>query len=130
MSILKIAFPGPVDTMTLHSELTALTLPSLGVVSRLSRKTDNAGKLVLGDDEKPVAVPPYVMIESDPLTPAQVTAARAAVAAHVPPAAPLPTITADQLARSLLDAGVKKGDGTALTIADLGSVRPPRARVP
>ena len=88
MSILKIAFSGPVDTGALHGELAALTLPGLGVVSRLSRETDADGKLVLGNDGRPVAVPPYVMIVSDPLTAGQVTAVEAAVAAHVPAATP------------------------------------------
>mgnify|MGYP000238264262 CR=1 FL=1 len=35
-----------------------------------------------------------------------------------------------ELVRALLDAGVKKGDGTALTVADLGDVRPPPVRGP
>ena len=101
MSILKIVFSGPVDTGALSGELTALNLPGLGTVSRLSRQTDAAGKPVLGGDGKPVAVPPYVMIETDPLTPAQVTAAQEAVAAHVPPTAPKPAMDAEDIWRVL-----------------------------
>lgn len=41
-----------------------------------------------------------------------------------------PPIGAEQLARVLLDVGVRKGDGTPLTVADLGDVRPPPARGP
>ena len=97
MSTRKIPFAGPVDLAALGEELKALTLPGLGVVSRLSRETDADGKLVLGDNGRPVAVPPYVMIESDPLTAAQVTAAEALVAAHVPPTREPPVMNAEDI---------------------------------
>ena len=111
MSILKVKFAKPVDTGALGLELTALALPGLGVVSRLSRKTDADGKRVFDKDGRPIAVPPYVMIESDPLTPAQVAMARAAVAGHVPP---LPEKPVDVLSE-LVDVLVAKG---ALAMAD------------
>ncbi len=120
MSILRIAFPGPVDTGVLHDELEALNLPSLGVVSRRSRKTTAAGKVVL-QNGKPVAVSPYVMIETDPLTPAQVTAAQEAVAAHVPPTAPKPAMDAEDIWRVL-----KAKVPPLVTDADV----PPTRRVP
>lgn len=106
MSILKIPFTGPVDTTTLGEALKTLNLPGLGVVSQLSRETDADGKLVLGGDGRPVAVAPYVMVESGRLTAARRAAVEAAVAGHVPPAAPKPVMNVEDLWNVLRTKGV------------------------
>ena len=86
MAITKITpLPGPIDTAVLTGELNLIPIPGLSSLVVLRRETDVDGNLVLDGDNKPIPVAPYVMFSSDPLSAAQITAAEAAVAAHVPP---------------------------------------------
>ena len=133
MAITKITpLPGPVDKAALGAELAAIPLPGLTTVAVLRRETDANGDLVLDANGKAIPVARYVMITSDPLSAAQIAAAEAVVAAHVPAPEPTPqeldrtraenTMKSNPFVRSLIgrELAIRRAAGEpALTVQDI-----------
>ena len=81
--MLKITESKRITSLKLAREIVPLNLPNFTGVVVLSRETDDNGVVVLVNG-RPVSVPQYILIKSDALRAAQVTAVQNTIDAHVP----------------------------------------------
>ncbi len=79
----------PFNRRQLNDELAALDLPGFTGIARHSRETDDEGATVL-ENGAIKKVPPYIVVKSDDLSGAEITAATKTVADHIPITEPPP----------------------------------------
>lgn len=73
----------PINQNQLNNELAAINLPGFTGTARLSREIDEQGNAVL-ENGVVKKVPPYILVKSDDLSAAQITAATTVVSDHIP----------------------------------------------
>lgn len=84
----RITLTKAIDTTALSREIEALNLPNFKGVMKLERDIDANGRVILDDNRKPVKVPPYLLINADPLTGPQRASVQILITNHVIPPIP------------------------------------------
>ena len=84
----RITLTKAIEKSTLSREIEALSLPNFTGVMKLERDIDANGRAILDVNGKPVKVPPYLLINADPLTGPQRAAVQTLITNHVIPPIP------------------------------------------